>query len=137
MIELPYIRECLALNKSPLLTGNGDTTAQERKPESTITIMHSIPKDQGVTGVLSFMKANEADPDCQLSALKILLDMASEKQKMTDSAKRTVAELMRKHIAKLDLQIVACRLLAVLAAEGYYNSQYTISPRLESGSHSP
>ena len=119
LVELPYVRECLALNKSPLVSGNDDVTnaPKERKPESGST--HSISKDQGVAGVISFMKTNEGDSDCQLSGLKTLLDMTSDQnEKFTDSAKRTVAEMMRKHIAIPDLQILACRLLAVLATKG-------------------
>ena len=34
--------------------------------------------------------------------------------------KKTVAELMRKHIAKVNVQIMGCRLLAVLATEGMH-----------------
>ena len=65
------------------------------------------------------MKQNE-DPESQLDALKVLLKMASKEDELqfSQNDKKFLAESMRKHISKVEIQILTCGLFAMLATNG-------------------
>ncbi|XP_066913740.1 serine/threonine kinase-like domain-containing protein STKLD1 [Clytia hemisphaerica] len=129
LIELPYMQECLALNESPLLPGSKKNSPDKKTKKNT----SEVPTDKGIEGILSFMEKNSNDPNSLFNALKTLLEYPSEELKLSQDAKRLVSELMRKHITKVNIQILACRLLAVLATEAHEEndilySRQVISP---------
>ena len=65
------------------------------------------------------MKIHENEVDILIGALEVILEMTNENEtKFTQNDKQFIAELMRKHISKADIQILGCRLLAVLATDG-------------------
>ena len=65
------------------------------------------------------MKIHENEADMQVAALKVLLELTNQNEtKFTQHDKKFIAELMRKHITTVDIQILGCRLLAVLASDG-------------------
>ena len=97
-------------------------TCSENKPNELRKrkfIEFQIPKEKGVEGVITFMKNNEKDADMQVDAFKVLLEMNSKKvAQFSQADKKLLAELMRKHISRADVQIFGCRLLAILATDG-------------------
>jgi len=119
LIELPYIRDCLSLNKSSLVPGSSiDGNQSKIDLKNKKSALQMVPKEEGVEGVFTFMKIHKNEADLQVGALKVILEMTNENEtKFSQNDKQFIAELMRKHISKADIQILGCRLLAVLATD--------------------
>ena len=89
-----------------------------KKGNSGKKVVKPVPKEKDVEAVLAYMKENEASSVCQNNALKALQELVKTGKKISGDSKKLVAMMMRKHIAKEDVQTAACRLLAVLATDG-------------------
>lgn len=115
LIELPYVKECLALNKSPLLDDSEDASPTIRQSSSNIKPMF---KENSVAGMMAYMRENTSNPQSQIAALEFLIDMLHErpKQTFTEADKLSLGELMRKHIGNIDVQVLSCKLLTMIAA---------------------
>lgn len=115
LLELPYVQECLAINKSPLCENKPEPISRE----SSALNGSAVPKKKGINAVLTFMKDNENDPGSQRDALIALKDLVLQHTKtINENGRLYIATVMRKHISKEDVQTSACRLLATLANEG-------------------
>lgn len=115
-MELPYVKECLAISGSKLV--ENDETVKNVKGKKGKNVAKPVPKEKGVEAVIAYMKDNESNSTCQTNALKALNELVKKGKDVSNGAKKLIASIMRKHIAKEEVQTTGCRLLATLAAQG-------------------
>ena len=132
LLELPYVKECLALSGSKLV--EQDTVVKKVKSrKGGKSAVKPVPKEKGVEAVLAYMKEKEASSVCQNNALKALQELVGKGKEVSGGGKIIIATMMRKHIAKEDVQTTACRLLAILATKGRFYMFYTVFIQYYSG----
>ncbi|XP_057289397.1 serine/threonine kinase-like domain-containing protein STKLD1 [Hydractinia symbiolongicarpus] len=115
LLELPYVKECLAISGSKLV--ENDETVKNVKGKKGKKVAKPVPKEKGVEAVIAYMKDNESNSTCQTNALKALNELVKKGKDVSNGAKKLIASIMRKHIAKEEVQTAGCRLLATLAAQ--------------------
>jgi len=116
LIELPYVQQCLSLNNSPLV--KDDFTIDDDNNNKKKQVIKPPPTGKGVEAILKYMKEFENIPECQNQALVLLKEMADKSGVViSNNGRLLIASVMRKHIAKEDVQTSACRLLASLATQ--------------------
>lgn len=104
MVDLPYVKECLALSNSALVG---------KKKEKQMNAK-TVPKGATEAAVVAFMKENA---DNEISITNAISHLNSMKvTKLEDATKKFVIQLMRTHMSEKPLQIEASRLLLTVAA---------------------
>jgi probable inactive protein kinase-like protein SgK071 len=104
LLDLPYIKECLALSQSDIV--------QNKKAKKQAAL--AVPKGTDIPGTIEFMKKNK---DNEVSIANALTHLNTFKTPVVSNEGKTlVMTLMKEHIKTLDVQIQACRLLLTLAS---------------------
>ncbi|XP_072016203.1 serine/threonine kinase-like domain-containing protein STKLD1 [Amphiura filiformis] len=104
LVELPYIKECLLLSNSALVNKKKEKQRAAKDP----------PTDQGVAGVMSFMKENADNEISIANALKQLNTYPS--LDIDEEGKKLIIQNMKMHMSEATTQIQALRVLLTLAA---------------------
>jgi probable inactive protein kinase-like protein SgK071 len=107
LLELPYIQECLALSNSALCKQSAKFAgAGPGKP---------VPKDKGIKGVLDFMKDEATPGESQVEALKYLVELTKDQEQgLNTEGKKIIVDIMKRHIAVEDVQVLGCNLFSNL-----------------------
>eukprot|EP00118_Oscarella_pearsei_P003089 m.12872 g.12872 ORF g.12872 m.12872 type:complete len:657 (+) comp24349_c0_seq3:630-2600(+) len=105
LIQLPYVKDCLALNKSALCSSE-----MQRK-----NLAKPIPTGKGIKGVLDFMNDESTPGESQVEALKYLVDMTKDQdQSLDEAAKKIILNTMKRHVSVEDIQTHCCTLFSNL-----------------------
>ncbi|XP_022085399.1 serine/threonine kinase-like domain-containing protein STKLD1 [Acanthaster planci] len=104
LLDLPYIKECLALSQSHI--------AENKKAKKQSAL--AVPKGTDIPGTIEFMKKNK---DNEVTVANALTHLNTFKTPvLTNEAKTLVMSLMREHVKDVSVQVQACRLLLTLVS---------------------
>ncbi|XP_077986534.1 uncharacterized protein LOC144440938 [Glandiceps talaboti] len=107
MLEIPYIKDSLALSHSAL--------AERKKKEKAGEKIKPVPKGKGVKPVLAFLKQNASSETCVRDALIYLAEITKDQDAVIDDdGKKLIMTGMKSHLSNADLQTAGCNVLANL-----------------------
>ncbi|XP_070581939.1 serine/threonine kinase-like domain-containing protein STKLD1 [Ptychodera flava] len=107
MLEIPYIKDALALSHSAL--------AARRKKEKANEVSKPVPKGKGVPAVLTFLRENQKSESCVKDALVYLAEVTKDQDAVIDDAgKRLIVDSMKSHVGEAEIQTAGCNVLANL-----------------------
>eukprot|EP00057_Strongylocentrotus_purpuratus_P012112 XP_011666586.1 PREDICTED: serine/threonine kinase-like domain-containing protein STKLD1 [Strongylocentrotus purpuratus] len=104
LVELPYIKECLALSNSAL-------TGKKKEKEKAAK---DCPTDKGIPGVMAFITENKDNEISITKAFKYLNTLQTPQ--IDEAGKKLIISSMKSSVSEVALQIEACRLLLTLTA---------------------
>ncbi|XP_071494263.1 serine/threonine kinase-like domain-containing protein STKLD1 [Diadema antillarum] len=105
LVELPYIKACLALSNSAL---SGKKKEKQKAAKD-------CPTDKGVPGVMAFINENKDNEISVTRALKYLNTLTAPQ--IDEAGKKVIViGCMKTNVSELALQMEACRLLLTLTA---------------------
>nr|XP_054769479.1 serine/threonine kinase-like domain-containing protein STKLD1 [Lytechinus pictus] len=144
LVELPYIKECLALSNSAL-------TGKKKEKQKAAK---DCPTDKGIPGVMAFITENKdneisitrafkylntlqtpqideagkeanyylyegsnvSEVALQIEACRLLLTLTAAAPQIDEAGKKLIITCMKSNVSEVALQIEACRLLLTLTA---------------------
>ncbi|XP_063966813.1 serine/threonine kinase-like domain-containing protein STKLD1 [Lytechinus pictus] len=104
LVELPYIKECLALSNSAL-------TGKKKEKQKAAK---DCPTDKGIPGVMAFITENKDNEISITRAFKYLNTLQTPQ--IDEAGKKLIITCMKSNVSEVALQIEACRLLLTLTA---------------------
>ncbi|XP_071802748.1 serine/threonine kinase-like domain-containing protein STKLD1 [Asterias amurensis] len=104
LVELPYIKECLALSQSHIV--------QKKKAKQEAAL--AVSKDMDIPAAIEFMKKHRENEVTTANALTHLNTFKTPV--LNNDAKNLVLTLMKDHLKDVKVQVQACRLLLTLAS---------------------
>eukprot|EP00911_Craspedida_sp_UC1_P002656 UC1_evm1s1954 len=111
LVQLPFVRSCLALSKSELVAGDRkrDAPGNKTKPTTTKKIPGTVPE------ILAFMETNKERVGCLVMGMEEMQRLIERKGLRLDDA--AVAAVVRHMCAQIDnvfVQIAGCQTLRLV-----------------------
>ncbi|XP_064649533.1 serine/threonine kinase-like domain-containing protein STKLD1 isoform X3 [Lineus longissimus] len=104
LLDMPYVKECLTLSDSALV--------ERKKKQATQPKTGTVPKEQGVTPVLAYIRSECESENALKDAMAYLAELTKEEDTVVDDAgKKLVAQTMRENIACVEIQVAGCNIL--------------------------